>query len=81
MKKYYILTNLFVAASFFSIAQVSPALQWQKNLGGSSGETANSIIQTSDSGYIAAGYSYSNDGDVNGIHGREVFYQSIKHKK
>jgi len=42
---------------------------WQKSLGGAGGEIAYSIQQTSDGGYIAAGYSYSNDGDVSGNHG------------
>jgi hypothetical protein len=42
---------------------------WQKSLGGSLGETATSIYQTIDSGYIVSGTSYSNDGDVTGHHG------------
>ena len=45
------------------------ALQWQKALGGSSGDEANSILQTTDGGYIVAGYTNSNDGDVSGNHG------------
>lgn len=45
-------------------------LQWQKCLGGSyDGDGATSIQQTSDGGYIAAGYTYSNNGDVSGLHG------------
>lgn len=43
-------------------------LQWQKSLGGSYNEEANSILQTTDGGYIVAGYTRSNDGDVTGIH-------------
>jgi hypothetical protein len=42
---------------------------WQKSLGGSSNDRANSIQQTSDGGYIVAGSSISNDGDVTGNHG------------
>ncbi|MDD4248563.1 MAG: PKD domain-containing protein, partial [Methanosarcina sp.] len=42
---------------------------WQKSLGGSGGELAESIQQTSDGGYIVAGYSRSTDGDVTGNHG------------
>jgi hypothetical protein len=42
----------------------SGTIQWQKCLGGSSDDLANSIRQTADGGYIAAGYTYSNDGDV-----------------
>ena len=44
-------------------------IEWQKSLGGSKGGTANSIKQTADGGYIVAGWSYSNDGDVTGNHG------------
>ncbi|MFI5172813.1 MAG: hypothetical protein ACHQFW_10505, partial [Chitinophagales bacterium] len=44
-------------------------LQWQKCLGGSDWETAHSVVQTNDSGYIVAGDTQSNDGDVNGNHG------------
>jgi len=44
-------------------------LVWQKSLGGSSTEYGISIQQTSDDGYIVAGLSGSNDGDVSGGHG------------
>jgi hypothetical protein len=44
-------------------------LQWQKTLGGSIEEQASAVTQTLDGGYIAAGYSYSNDDDVSGNHG------------
>jgi hypothetical protein len=44
-------------------------IQWQKSLGGSSDDGALSIQQTNDGGYVMAGTSYSNDGDVTGHHG------------
>src|SRR5690606_22021831 len=44
-------------------------LQWQKSLGGSLLDIAHSIQQTTDGGYIVAGYSSSNDGNVSGNHG------------
>ena len=44
-------------------------IEWQKSLGGTSTEGANSIQQTSDGGYIVAGYCNSDDGDVTGNHG------------
>ena len=44
-------------------------IEWQKHLGGSGGDEANSIQQTDDGGYIFAGYTTSNDGDVVGVHG------------
>ena len=42
---------------------------WQKSFGGSSNDIAASIQQTSDGGFIVAGSSASNDGDVSGNHG------------
>ena len=43
-------------------------LQWQKCLGGTNFEEAWSIKQCTDGGFIAAGYTWSNDGDVSGNH-------------
>jgi hypothetical protein len=47
----------------------SGVVEWQKNLGGTEGEFSGSIIQTPDGGYIVAGSTASNDGDVTGNHG------------
>ena len=44
-------------------------IQWEKCYGGSSEDRANSIIQTVDGGYVIAGYSNSDDGDVSGNYG------------
>jgi hypothetical protein len=44
---------------------------WQKCLGGSQPENANSMVRTSDGGYIIAGFTNSSDGDVTGYHGGE----------
>ena len=44
-------------------------IQWQKCLGGSGSDYSKSIQQTNDGGYIVAGYTKSNDGDVTGNHG------------
>jgi hypothetical protein len=43
-------------------------LQWQKTLGGSKIDYGESIQQIKDNGYILAGYTLSNDGDVSGNH-------------
>ena len=53
--------------SGFAVAQ-APAIQWQKTLGGTSTEVAESIQQTIDGGYIVTGYTGSNNGDVSGNH-------------
>ncbi|MFN0174967.1 MAG: T9SS type A sorting domain-containing protein [Saprospiraceae bacterium] len=47
---------------------------WKKILGGTDGEGSGSIQQTNDNGYILAGYSWSNDGDVSGNHGSSDFW-------
>ena len=53
-------------------------LQWQKSLGGSNDDGANSIQQTNDRGYIVAGFTGSNDGDVTGNHGGNFDYWIVK---
>ena len=45
------------------------AISWQKTYGGSNFEQALPIVQTSDSGYIFSGETYSNDGDISANHG------------
>lgn len=42
---------------------------WQKSLGGTNEEKAFKIYESNDSGYILAGYTKSNDGDVSGFNG------------
>jgi hypothetical protein len=42
---------------------------WQKSFGGSQYDVFESITKTNDGGYIAAGYTVSDDGDVTGLHG------------
>jgi len=49
-------------------------IDWQKSLGGSDGDAAHSISQTADGGFIVAGYSWSNDGDVSGNHGNQDYW-------
>ena len=64
--------HLFLTVTLFSVTLLyaqAPEIEWQKSLGGSYFDEARSIQQTSDGGYIVAGNSYSNDGDVSGNHG------------
>ncbi len=77
MKQVLITTSLFFAMHF-SFAQTIPTIEWQKSLGGSAGEYAYSIGQTSDGGYIVAGDAISNDGDVVNNHGGGGDYWIVK---
>ena len=47
------------------------SIEWQKCLGGTKNEQPYSLLQTADGGYLVAGNTASNDGDVNGFHGSE----------
>lgn len=50
-------------------AQVAPAIEWQRSLGGAANEYGNCIELTADGGYIIAGATQSTDQDVTGNHG------------
>jgi len=64
---------LFNGVNNKSYAQ-APTIQWQKCLGGTVTDEANSIQQTSDGRFIVAGYTFSNDGDVSGNHGNSDYW-------
>jgi len=53
------------------VVKLTPSgnIQWQKCIGGSGREDFRGIAQTLDGGYVAAGTTTSNDGDVSGNHG------------
>lgn len=68
--KYFKFTFLFfITVSSFLTAQTAPAIEWGKSLGGNYIELSPDIYQTSDGGYITAGASNSQNGDVTGNHG------------
>ena len=46
---------------------------WQKCFGGSCSDEFWGLSMTSDSGYLCCGVSCSNDGDVTGNHGSNLF--------
>src|SRR5690349_19302471 len=65
---------LFSLCSWFLILNFSyaqPSIEWQKCFGGTGWDVAESIRQTSDGGYIVAGSTLSNDGDVSSNHGSQ----------
>jgi hypothetical protein len=49
-------------------------IEWQKCLGGTNVDQAFSIQQTSDGGFIVAGGTWSNDGDMSGNHGGSDYW-------
>jgi gliding motility-associated-like protein len=53
---------------------VSGKIQWQKCLGGKFTDIPTSVKETPGGGYIVAGYSNSNDGDVSGNHGGNDYW-------
>ncbi len=62
---------LWLLPLFFLLASAAKGqpIEWQTNLGGSENEKANCIRQTNDGGYMVAGWSSSNDQDLNGNYG------------
>lgn len=56
-------------------------IQWQKSFGGSGYDRANSIIASSDGGFVFTGFAASNDGDVSGNHGaNDVWVVKLNNK-
>ena len=47
----------------------SGQVEWSRTYGGSDWEWPNSVIQTFDGGYLVVGFTYSDDGDVEGFNG------------
>lgn len=50
------------------------SLNWQKDMGGTGADYANSVITDKDGGYIVAGISYSNDIDVTAAKGEGDYW-------
>ncbi|OJU47861.1 MAG: hypothetical protein BGN96_05740 [Bacteroidales bacterium 45-6] len=69
MKKLQTYLQFFLLLIVVGAYAQTPAIGWQKTLGGSNYEEGEFIIQTSDGGYAIAGYTQSTDGDISGNHG------------
>lgn len=63
-KKYFFGLLLFMGHGIPASAQTPPVIEWNKTFGGSRSETALAIDPTNDGGYIVAGITGSDDGDV-----------------
>ncbi len=64
-----IFTSIIVLFFIHEASAQTPAIKWQKSLGGNGGETLYKMKKTSDGGYILAGSADANNGDVTGNHG------------
>ncbi len=67
--------SFLIIQAFFTpgLHAQAPETQWQKSFGGLHEDILRSAYPTTDGGYILAGWSYSNDGDVSGHHGSTNF--------
>jgi hypothetical protein len=68
-KQIVIIALLINIIGFSQETAKAPVIQWQKKFGGSGSGIANGIQQTTDGGYIVAGTTTSNDGEVTNHHG------------
>lgn len=71
MKRIFFLSLFFI--STFGFVQ-APSIEWQQSIGGTGDDYAYSIQQTTDGGYIVAGYSESNNGYVTGNNGLDDYW-------
>src|SRR6185369_10507844 len=70
MKKCIAVVFFIFLCSIKSLLSQSPAVIWQKCLGGNNGDYGWSVEPTSDGGFIVAGYTEGKDNaDVMGYHG------------
>ena len=64
--------------NIFYLAAQAPAVEWQQSLGGSGTDIAKVIEVASDGGYIVAGFTKSNDGDVTENHSERYDFWVVK---
>lgn len=65
---------LLVYLLLVELLPAQPTLEWSKTFGGSNYEESEVIRQTTDGGFVVAGYTVSTDGDVFGNHGGADFW-------
>ena len=70
---------IFFLQAAIVVGQQVPVMAWDKTYGGSRNDYANSIQQTSGGGYIVAGSTNSNDGDISNGNNGENDFQATSH--
>jgi hypothetical protein len=73
MKAFFTLSFLFLCI-YAQPVLAQPSIQWQKSLGGSGTDFAESMCPTADSGYLVIGYTNSVDGDLTSHHDSDEFW-------
>lgn len=68
------INTLALSIACYGMLAQAPNIEWQKAIGGSAQDAAHSIQQTLEGGYIIAGRSHSNDGDVTGNQGNSDYW-------
>lgn len=63
-KNHLILFGFLFLVGSSLYAQIPPTIEWSETFGGTSLDTPNAIRHTADGGYIIAGKTHSNDGDI-----------------
>ncbi len=71
-----IITSILLIGILMSSNRISaqPNIEWVRNFGGSSEDYAMPIQQTPDGGYIVAGFSESDDGDIGENYGQRDYW-------
>ena len=67
MKKHFITLILITSLCYYGFAQ--PNIVWQKCFGGSEDDPRPKMEKTNDGGFIIAGDTWSNNGDIVNYHG------------
>ncbi len=69
-KTFFVTLAIIISTNLYA----QPNLEWETNLGGINSDAATSIQQTNDGGYIVAGHTASNSGDVGGNNGIKDYW-------
>jgi hypothetical protein len=69
--RYFVILHLLSCSNLYS--QIIE-IEWEMTYGGNGDDRANSILQSTDSGFVVAGYSNSVDGDITSPYGDHDYW-------